>query len=106
MTGLVWDMEFGKLRVSSERIDRLVDVITPAVKELRYWLNSETQLNEQGNILHESDVYDFVAFIDASEENKVEHKLRTFLKPNVFQSHGVIIRHDISNLFVHRKKEK
>ncbi|CAG2229896.1 unnamed protein product [Mytilus edulis] len=126
--GLVWDMEFGKLRVSSERIDRLVDVISkilfcvgkgkmlhsakfvagivgqiismqavlgnlvrlrtrelyncillraswkslvaltaPAVEELRYWLNSVTQLNEQGNDLHESDVCDLVAFTDASE---------------------------------------
>ncbi|CAG2251067.1 unnamed protein product [Mytilus edulis] len=36
-------------------------------EELRYWLNSVTQLNEQGNDLHESDVCDLVAFTDASE---------------------------------------
>ncbi|CAG2246830.1 unnamed protein product [Mytilus edulis] len=39
----------------------------PAVEELRYWLNSVTQLNEQGNDLHESDVCDLVAFTDASD---------------------------------------
>ena len=45
----------------------LVTLTAPAVEELRYWLNSVTQLNEQGNDLHESDVCDLVAFTEASE---------------------------------------